>query len=78
MYSGGSLLCTTRHVNRSIEPGLRYFSDGPKISAFASAEREKRKQEREKGNECDKWNAGGADGTDGWVLLTNHVQLDED
>lgn len=38
MYNGFSIFSTTRHVSRSTEPGFRYFSEGPLISARASAE----------------------------------------
>lgn len=30
------MFSTTRHVSFSTEPGFRYFSDGPLISALAS------------------------------------------
>lgn len=32
------MFSTTRHVSFSTEPGFRYFSDGPLISALASVE----------------------------------------
>jgi hypothetical protein len=50
MYNGFSMFSTTRHVSRSTEPGFRYFSDGPLISARASAEwtRQKSHGERER------------------------------
>jgi hypothetical protein len=30
------MFSTTRHVSRSTEPGFKYFSEGPLISALAS------------------------------------------
>lgn len=38
MYNGFSIFSTTRHVSRNTEPGFKYFSEGPLISARASAE----------------------------------------
>lgn len=36
MYNGFSMFSTTRQVSLKTEPGFRYFSDGPLISALAS------------------------------------------
>ena len=37
MYAVASVLCKTLQMSLSVEPGVRYFSDGPTISALASA-----------------------------------------
>lgn len=39
MYAVASVLCKTLQMSFSVEPGVRYLSDGPTISALASAER---------------------------------------
>ena len=36
MYAVASVLCKTLQMSFSVEPGVRYFSDGPTISALAS------------------------------------------
>lgn len=43
MYKGFSMFSTTRQVSRSTEPGFKYFSEGPLISALASAKENKRR-----------------------------------
>lgn len=42
------MFSTTRHVSRSTEPGFKYFSEGPLISARASAKKRFEKQNRTK------------------------------
>lgn len=40
MYAVASVLCKTLQMSLSVEPGVRYFSDGPTISALASVKDE--------------------------------------
>lgn len=36
MYADASVLCTIRHINLSVDPGVRYLIGAPTISARAS------------------------------------------
>lgn len=53
MYAVASVLCKTLQMSFSVDPGVRYFSVGPTISALASKEnkfnsKEKKKKTKEK------------------------------
>lgn len=41
MYAVASVLCKTLQMSFNVDPGVRYFSVGPTISALASAKRGK-------------------------------------
>ena len=43
MYAVASVLCKTLQMSFSVDPGVRYFSVGPTISALASAEKKGKK-----------------------------------
>jgi hypothetical protein len=46
MYAVASVLCKTLQMSFNVDPGVRYFSVGPTISALASAgKKEGRKKE---------------------------------
>lgn len=49
MYAVASVLCKTLQMSFSVDPGVRYFSVGPTISALASEEEKfSGKKERKK------------------------------
>jgi hypothetical protein len=41
MYAVASVLCKTLQMSFNVDPGVRYFSVGPTISALASAGKKK-------------------------------------
>lgn len=48
MYAVASVLCRTLQMSFNVDPGVRYFSFGPTISALASERRKVRCRKREK------------------------------
>lgn len=84
MYNGFSMFSTTRHVSRSTEPGFRYFSEGPLISARASVNGSEKEQRnialiREK-NACifKDWHDRGRQFQSNFNSeLTNNIELDK-
>lgn len=47
MNAEASVLCTTRHINFSVESGVRYFTCGPTISARASVTEKRHNKEED-------------------------------
>jgi len=48
MYAVASVLCKTLQMSFNVDPGVRYFSVGPTISALASMMVERNKEKKEK------------------------------
>jgi hypothetical protein len=46
MNAVASVLCKTLQMSFNVDPGVRYFSDGPTISALASNGKKEKKWEK--------------------------------
>jgi hypothetical protein len=46
MYAVASVLCKTLQMSFNVDPGVRYFSVGPTISALASAGKKEGEKKR--------------------------------